>query len=241
MTISKEQSEGRLATLSVEELGKISAGFEGKTPQEVLTWALEKFHPHIALACSFGAEDVALVDMVTKIRPDARIFYLDTGLLFPQTYVVCERVAARYATKLERYATSLTLEEQAKSYGDKLWQKDSALCCNLRKVQPLEEALGHLSAWITGIRRDQAPARANAGIVEFDSKFNLVKINPLASWTWEQVWEYIRENDVPYNPMHDQGYPSIGCEPCTNLVKPGEDPRAGRWVGQDKTECGLHE
>lgn len=241
MVNGEKQSEGARKTLSSEELQKVRADFEGKPPAEVLKWALDTFHPQIALACSFGAEDLALVDMVTKVRPDARIFYLDTNLLFPETYAVCELIAAHYAIKLERYATSLTLKEQARTYSDKLWQKDPDLCCNLRKVEPLKEALSKLDAWVTGIRRDQAPTRANAGIVEFDQKFNLIKINPLVSWTWEQVWKYIRENGVPYNTLHDQGYPSIGCEPCTKPVKPGEDPRAGRWSGQGKIECGLHQ
>lgn len=230
----------RVAKFSAEELRKLGQSFEGKPPQEVLSWALQEFHPRIALACSFGAEDVALADMVLKIRPDARIFYLDTELLFPETYEVRDRILSRYQIQLERYVSELTLEEQAQKYGAELWAKDPDVCCQLRKVEPLQRVLKDLDAWITGIRREQAPTRANAGIVEWDAKFGLVKINPLAAWSWEQVWQYIHQNDVPYNVLHQQGYPSIGCQPCTRPVKEGEDPRAGRWAGRDKTECGLH-
>jgi phosphoadenosine phosphosulfate reductase len=137
-------------------------------------------------------------------------------------------------------AASLAMEDQSRLYGDELWKSDPNQCCNIRKVQPLTTALAPLRAWITGIRREQAPTRANAGLVEWDGKFGLVKVSPLATWTSEDVWKYIAENDVPYNQLHDQGYPSIGCTHCTRQVMPGEDPRAGRWSGNDKIECGLH-
>ena len=225
--------------LTAEEVAKLNEEFLGKTPQEVLQLAVEKID-NIALACSFGAEDVALVDMLVKIKPDAKIFYLDTDVLFQETYDTIERIKEKYSPNLIKYSPMLSLEEQADQHGAELWASDPNGCCNIRKVEPLVRALSELDGWITGIRRDQAPTRANAGVVEVDTKFNLIKFNPLALWTDKDVWRYIMDNNVPYNPLHDQGYPSIGCTHCTRAVKPGEDPRAGRWAGSDKTECGLH-
>ena len=233
-----EAKEKRLWT--EEELKRLAEEFEEKAPQEVLTWAINEFHPSIAFACSFGAEDVALVDMIMKINPETKIFYLDTDLLFKETYETIERVIEKYKISPVRYASSLTLEEQARQYGERLWEKDPNLCCRLRKIEPLKEALKGLDAWITGIRREQSPTRANAKMVEWDKNFGLVKVNPLVRWRTKDVWDYIMENRVPYNPLHDRNYPSIGCEPCTRPVKPGEDLRAGRWAGFEKKECGLH-
>lgn len=225
--------------LSAEEVAQLNAQLLNQTPQEILAVALARFD-NISLACSFGAEDVALVDMVTKIKPDAQIFYLDTDVLFQETYDLIDRIVDRYSPNLIKYSPLLTLEEQAEQKGDALWSTAPDQCCGIRKVEPLVRALTPLEAWITGIRREQAPTRANAGVIEVDGKFNLIKFNPLALWTEKDVWNYIVTNNVPYNPLHDQGYPSIGCTHCTRAVKPGEDPRAGRWSGTDKTECGLH-
>jgi phosphoadenosine phosphosulfate reductase len=209
-------------------------------PAQILQVALERV-PRLALACSFGAEDMVLLDMLMKLDREAEVFYLDTDVLFPETYELIERAVARYGIpNLRQIRPELTLEEQAQQYGEALWARDPNLCCNLRKVQPLTKVLAGLDGWITGIRRDQAPTRANAQVFEVDHKFGLVKVNPLAFWTWDEVWDYIREHDVPYNVLHDQGYPSIGCLHCTRPVKPGEDLRAGRWSGFEKTECGLH-
>ncbi len=220
-------------------INQAAEDYETKTPQELLALAVEKFDS-ITLACSFGAEDVVLVDMLQKIKPGVDIFYLDTDVHFKETYETRDLLEKHYGIKFVRAATELTLEQQAEQYGAELWVSNPNLCCNLRKVEPLTAILGKYNAWITGIRRDQAPTRANAKKVEYDVKFGLVKFNPLASWTWEEVWEYIRANNVIYNPLHDNYYPSIGCEKCTRQVLPGEDPRAGRWSGNDKTECGLH-
>ncbi|KEO84082.1 phosphoadenosine phosphosulfate reductase [Tumebacillus flagellatus] len=225
--------------LTAEQVAELNEQYVGKTPQEILQLAFEKFD-NISFACSFGAEDVALVDMIVKIKPDAKIFYLDTDVLFEETYQVRDEILNKYSANLIKYSPLLTLEEQADQHGDNLWSNDPNACCNIRKVEPLTRALSTLDAWITGIRRDQAPTRANAGVIEVDTKFNLIKFNPIALWTWEDVWAYIRANDVPYNKLHDQNYPSIGCIHCTRAVAPGEDPRAGRWSGNDKTECGLH-
>ncbi len=226
--------------LTQDEINNLAEKFEKSNTIDVLNWALDTFHPNIAFACSFGAEDVALVDMLVKVRKDAKIFYLDTELFFKETYEVRDKLIEKYGIKPIRYAPDITLDEMAKNYGPDLWKREPDTCCGLRKVEPLKKALGVLDAWITGIRREQAPTRANTKIVEWDGKFNLVKVNPLARWTWKEVWDYIHKNNVPYNVLHDKNYPSIGCEPCTSPVKPGEDPRAGRWKGFDKTECGLH-
>jgi phosphoadenosine phosphosulfate reductase len=213
--------------------------FEHEPPEALLEWATQTF-PNITLACSFGAEDVVLVDMLQRISPATDIFYLDTDFHFKETYETRDRIEARYGIRVTRVSPRLTPEEQAAEHGDQLWKRDPDLCCNLRKVEPLSRYLAKFDAWITGIRRDQAPTRANAKKVEYDAKFGLVKFNPLASWTSDDVWAYIRANNVIYNPLHDQNYPSIGCAHCTRPVKPGEDPRAGRWSGTGKIECGLH-
>ncbi len=213
--------------------------FETARPEELIAWAAEQF-PNITLACSFGAEDVVLVDMLQKVTPKTDIFYLDTDLHFQETYETRDQIVQKYNMEFVQVKPHLTLEEQAREFGDELWKSNPNECCNLRKVLPLTKILSKYDAWITGIRRDQAPTRANAKKVEYDVKFGLIKFNPLASWTSEDVWNYIRENNVIYNPLHDRNYPSIGCEKCTKPVAPGEDPRAGRWAGFDKTECGLH-
>jgi len=223
-----------------EGIAKLADWWEEKTPQELLALAVERFGTKVALACSFGAEDVVLVDMLVKINPEVPIFYLDTDKHFRETYETRDRLSARYGISFVQVKPALTLEEQAARYGERLWERDPNLCCNLRKVAPLAGFLREFDAWITGIRREQAPTRANARKVEWDAKFGVVKFNPLADWTFKDVWRYIHENNVPYNPLHDRGYPSIGCECCTRPVKPGEDFRAGRWAGFNKTECGLH-
>lgn len=218
---------------------KAAEEFENQSAQAVLKLAVETY-ASLTLACSFGAEDVVLVDMLQKISPNVDIFYLDTNVHFPETYETRDRLEQHYGTKFVQVLPKLTLDEQAEKFGDELWKSDANQCCNIRKVDPLTDVLKNYDAWITGIRRDQAPTRANAKKVEYDVKFGLIKFNPLASWTSEDVWNYIRENDVIYNPLHDRNYPSIGCTHCTRQVAEGEDPRAGRWANIEKTECGLH-
>lgn len=225
---------------TVEDLRAISGEFEGAGPDVVLYWAAGKFGDEVALATGFGAEGCVLIDMLARVAPRMRVFYLDTDLLFPETYALAERLQARYGVRFERRATSLSLGAQAEAYGERLWERDPEECCRLRKVEPLREMLAGLRAWVTAIRREQTPARAGAGIVEQDAKFGLVKINPLAAWSERDVWEYITKHDVPYNPLHNLNYTSVGCVPCTTPVRIGEDPRAGRWRGTTKTECGLH-
>lgn len=220
-------------------IAEASARFENERPEALLEWAVKTF-PNLTLACSFGAEDVVLVDMLHRISPETDVFYLDTDLHFKETYETRDRLERHYGKKFIRVSPKLTLAEQAEQYGEELWKSNPNTCCNLRKVEPLTEILAKYEAWITGIRRDQAPTRANAKKVEYDVKFGLVKFNPLAAWSSDDVWSYIRDNNLIYNPLHDQNYPSIGCEKCTKPVKPGEDPRSGRWAGFEKTECGLH-
>jgi phosphoadenosine phosphosulfate reductase len=222
-----------------EQLQQVSEQYEGLSPEELIRWAVDHY-PNLVLACSFGAEDVVLLDMLHRISPQSHVFYLDTNLHFKETYETRDRIIEKYGTPFVQMTSKLTLDEQAEQHGEALWKSNPDQCCQLRKVEPLTRVLSQYDAWITGIRRDQSPTRANARKAEYDYKFGLVKFNPLASWTWEQVWAYIRDHDVPYNPLHDRNYPSIGCEKCTNPVMPGEDPRAGRWSGQQKTECGLH-
>lgn len=226
--------------LTPEEIDLWAHRFEHERPEELLVWATKRYVTDIILASSFGAEDVVLIDMLQNIAPKTPIFYLDTNKHFPETYETRDRLVERYGIRFIQVLPKLSLEEQAKLYGDNLWSKNPTLCCNLRKVEPLAEILSRHRAWITGIRRDQAPTRANAKKIEWDGKFGLVKCNPLASWKWDDIWHYIRVHDVPYNPLHDQYYPSIGCSVCTTQVLPGKDPRAGRWAGFNKTECGLH-
>lgn len=228
---------------SETELQELNRQFEKASPQDILAYSLQQYFPKIILACSFGAEDVVLVDMMLQINPSATLFYLDTEFLFPETLEVRDRIQAKYHLlpgQIIQVKPALTPEEQARKYGEALWLRHPDECCNLRKVEPLAGILKDYDAWITGIRRDQSPTRAGAGLVEWDQRFHLVKFNPLAKWTQEDVWTYIRSHHVPYNSLHDRHYPSIGCTHCTGPVMPGEDPRSGRWRSSGKTECGLH-
>ncbi len=228
---------------SPEELSALNQSLESQAPQKIVETAIKQYGPSVILACSFGAEDVVLVDMMLRANPHSALFYLDTDFLFPETHVVKDRIIQRYQLQDEQIIqvkSKLSPAEQATQFGEALWLRDPDQCCSLRKVEPLTRILAKYAAWITGIRRDQSPTRASAGIVEWDTKFGLVKFNPLATWSWEQVWDYIRANNVPYNELHDQHFPSIGCTHCTTPVMPGDDPRSGRWKSSTKTECGLH-
>ena len=221
--------------------------FETKGAEEVLRWALQTYHPRIALASSFGAEDVVLIDMMVKINPNARIFTLDTGRLNQETYDVMDRIREKYRIKIEvMFPKSDAVEQMVRAKGMNLFYdsiENRKECCGVRKVEPLNRALRDLDAWITGLRRQQSVTRTQVSKVEIDEAHNkMVKVNPLTDWTGDQVWDYIKKNGVPYNKLHDMGYPSIGCAPCTRAVKPGEDERAGRWWWEnpETKECGLH-
>ncbi len=194
---------------------------------DVVEEAIERCHPRLVLACSFQKEETVLIDMLMKVAPDARVFTIDTGVLFPETYAVWKQVEDRYGLKIEVYDASNP---------DNPWTGGDH-CCGAQKVAALEEALSaDVDGWITGIRREQAPTRANAQHVEQDEKRGILKFNPLVEWTDKDVWNYISKHDLPYNPLHDQGYDSIGCTPCT---LPGSG-REGRWADSDKVECGIH-
>jgi phosphoadenylyl-sulfate reductase (thioredoxin) len=208
--------------------------------EDVLAWASEQFAPRLTLATGFGAEGCVLIDLVARHRLPVDLFTLDTGLLFPETYELWRTLEARYGVTIHNVHGAQTVAEQAVAHGEALWQREPAHCCELRKVTPLEGHLRGFDAWITAIRRDQTGARADARAIEWDGRFGLVKVNPLVRWTKAQVWAHLQAHDVPYNPLHDRGYPSIGCTPCTSAVRAGEDDRAGRWRGTTKSECGLH-
>jgi len=225
--------------LLADKVTALQAEAERWSAQELLRWGLSQFGPTLALASSFGAEDVVLIDMASRLGK-FRVFTLDTDFLFPETYALIGEIETRYAVEVERTRSELTPEAQAAQHGPALWASRPDTCCQLRKVEPLKKKLAGLAAWVTGVRRDQSPTRANTRKLEWDAKFGLVKLNPLADWNSDQVWDYIRAHGVSYNPLHDRNYPSIGCTYCTRPVQPGEDPRAGRWSGFAKTECGLH-
>lgn len=223
-----------------ERIESVQNAAENWTPQQVLTWAFETFGGSVAISSAFGAEGMVLIDMASRVRKDFRLFTIDTEFLFSETYALMDRIEEKYGIEIERVYSVLSPEEQEHGHGTALWARDPDLCCGLRKVEPLRRKLSELSGWITSIRRDQTPTRSTARKIEWDSKFGLVKINPMVDWTSKQVWRYIHDHDVPYNELHNQDYPSIGCTHCTRAVRPGEDPRAGRWPGFAKTECGLH-
>ncbi|GGH88498.1 phosphoadenosine phosphosulfate reductase [Pullulanibacillus pueri] len=208
---------------------------------EVLDWAYRNYQEDIVYACSFGVEGIVLIDLIAKVKPDATIVFLDTGLHFQETYDLIDKIKARFPRlNIKMETPELTLEEQAEQYGSALWKRQPDQCCYIRKVRPLEKALSGTTAWVSGLRREQSLSRSKTNFINKDERFKAIKVCPLIHWTWDDVWHYIEENELPYNPLHDQGFPSIGCIPCTNPVQEGSDSRAGRWVGFNKTECGLH-
>src|ERR671919_2824422 len=214
---------------------RVTPDLEALDASSVLAYMVERFHPRLAVACSFQKEASVVLDLILQIAPDARIFTLDTHVLFPETYETWKRVEERYVISIE-VPQGPSLRRQAATHGDGLWERDPDECCRLRKVDPLNEALAEVDAWVSGVRREQSPVRARTRKLAWDAKHERWKANPLADWTEADVWRYIAKHDVPYNPLHDRGYSSIGCTHCT---KPG-DGRDGRWADSEKTECGLH-
>jgi len=230
---------------SAEQIQQLNAKLD--TPQETLTWALDNLHPRIAMASSFGAEDVAVIDMIMKINPKARIFTLDTGRLNQETYDVMDEIHKKYNLNIEvMFPDHNEVEQMVRVNGMNLFYHsidNRKLCCGIRKVHPLNRMLSTLDGWITGLRADQTEVRSNANKLEIDSQHNdIIKVNPIINWTWEQTWDYVKKNNVPYNKLHEKGFPSIGCEPCTRAIKSGEPLRAGRWWWESdpQKECGLH-
>lgn len=221
-----------------------SEELEGRSPQAILRWAIDTYRDGLTMATAFGAEGCALIAMIAAIRdeiglvPD--IFNLETGYQFPETLALRERLQEKYHLAIRLVRAEETVEQMEARFGGPIYDSDPAQCCFRRKVVPLRAAVKGYQAWLTSIRRDQTPERASAAIVGLDPRLALVKVNPLANWTKEQVWAFIREHDVPTNPMHERDYPSIGCWPCTRAVSVGQDDRAGRWAGTARRECGLH-
>jgi phosphoadenosine phosphosulfate reductase len=232
-------SEGRPA-VDLQELAEQSRRLESSSPREIIAWAVERYFPKLTMATAFGPEGCVILHWLSEIEPRTPVFNLDTGYQFKETLELRDRIAARYGIEVELKQPELSVEAYEALHGGPLYQSHPDQCCFDRKVTVLQQAAVGLEAWMSGIRRDQSPDRARAPIVGWDKKFSLVKISPLANWTKQQVWKLITDESIPFNPLHDQGYTSIGCWPCTRAVLFGEDERAGRWSGTAKTECGLH-
>lgn len=226
-----------LAPADLADVAALAAALEGASPADVLAEAAARHPGRLALACSFGAEDCLLVHLVARSGLPIEIFTLDTGFLFPETYALWRELEARYRIVIRAERSGLAAPAEG---APPPWETDADACCHARKVVPLRAALARYGGWITGIRRDQTPERAGARVIEWDGRFGLEKVNPLAAWTTAQVEAALAAGGVPTNPLHARGYLSIGCAPCTSPVRPGEDPRAGRWRGSEKKECGLH-
>ena len=220
-------------------LEPLSRRFERQHPREALRWGLTTYGHAIVLATGFGPSGIVLMHLASQLRPETTVFYLQTDLLFPETMALRDRLAERLGIRFTEVRPDLSLEKQAMLYRPELWQSNPDLCCHLRKVEPLRRFLAGKKAWISAIRRDQSPTRTSVKVVDWDRANQLVKISPLAGWKRDQVWDYLRAYDLPYNPLHDQGFASIGCFPCTG-ANSGEGERSGRWPGTGKLECGIH-
>jgi len=207
----------------------------------VLKWAYDKYDDELVYACSFGVEGIVMIDLISQIKPTAKVVFLDTGLHFEETYALIEKVKQRYPLlNIEMKKPALTVVQQAEEHGDKLWERQPNRCCHIRKVVPLQETLNSATAWVSGVRREQSASRSQTEFINKDEVFQSVKVCPLIYWSWEDIWSYVDKHDLPYNPLHDQGYPSIGCAPCTQPGDTETGSRSGRWANQTKTECGLH-
>ncbi len=224
----------------LEELAEHSRRLDRAGPPEIIAWAVEKYFPKLTMATAFGPEGCVIIHMLAGIEPRTHVFNLDTGYQFQETLALRDRIARRYGIEVEMRQPATTVAQYEAQHGGPLYRANPDQCCFDRKVKVLRESVVGWNAWMSGIRRDQSVDRAGAPIVGWDKKFSLVKISPLANWTKKDVWKLITDHDIPYNPLHDQGYTSIGCWPCTRAVMFGEDERAGRWSGSAKTECGLH-
>lgn len=227
---------------SVTEIAEASERLGTVAPQEVLRWAAERFGSRLMMATAFGAEGCCIIHMLAEIQPTTKVINLDTGYQFPETLELRDRIKTRYGIEVEYVRPELTVAEYEAEHGGPLHVLRPDQCCHDRKILPLRRAVERIAplAWISAIRKDQTADRGQASVVEWDKKFSLTKVNPLLNWTKKDVWGFIHKFDVPYNPLHDRDYPSIGCWPCTRPVAPGEDDRAGRWAGKVKKECGLH-
>ncbi|TSB46668.1 phosphoadenylyl-sulfate reductase [Alkalicoccobacillus porphyridii] len=226
----------------LEAFREINSSLAGLDSLDILRWAFQTYGDELVYACSFGAESMVLIDLISKVKPDAQILFLDTDFHFIETYQLIEEVKKKYPQlRIDLEKPGLTPKQQAELHGDKLWKTNPDLCCKIRKLDPLEGQLNQKKAWISGLRREQSPTRANTQFVNQDHRFESVKICPLIHWKEDEIWMYIKLHKLPYNKLHDQNYPSIGCTHCTKQVADGQDSRSGRWANTDKTECGLHQ
>ncbi len=223
-----------------DEIAEAAKELKHESPATILRWAVETFYPHLTMGTAFGAEGCCVIHLLAEINPSVRIFNLETGYQFPETLQLRERIKEKYGIAVEYVRPETTVAEYEAIHNGPLYVIDSNKCCQDRKIGLVRGAVEGYKAWISSIRGDQTKDRAGAEVVQWDRKFNLVKINPLLQWTKRDVWNFVFENDVPYNELHDMNYPSIGCWPCTRSVLEGEDERAGRWAGTAKKECGLH-
>src|SRR6185312_8249611 len=228
--------------MTAEEIAVANDTLTMALPQEVLRWAVDRFHPRLLMATAVGAEGRCIIHMLADIEPSTTVINIDTGYQFPETLELRERLKNRYGIAVEYIRPELTVAEYEAEHGGPLYELRSDQCCHDRKILPLKAALSRIEpmAWISAIRKDQTADRGKADVVQWDPKFQVVKVNPLLHWTKKDVWAFVMKHDVPYNPLHDRDYPSIGCWPCTRAVGAGEDDRAGRWAGKVKKECGLH-
>ncbi len=230
-----------------EDTEILNASLRDRQPADILAHFIDRYKGKVALGSSLGAEDQVLTDMIVKIDKNTKIFTLDTGRLFPETYELIDKTNKTYQINISVYfPDTAAVEKMVKERGINLFYEsieNRKLCCHIRKIEPSKRALRDMKVWITGIRKDQTVSRFFNKHVEWEDKYNLLKINPLLNWSEQQVWEYLKSNHVPYNELHDKGFPSIGCMPCTRAVKPGEDIRSGRWWWEDieHKECGLHD
>jgi phosphoadenosine phosphosulfate reductase len=229
-----------MASLSREAIPEANRELRGASAEQILRWAVQMFHPRMTMATAFGAEGCCILHLLAGIEPTVRVFNLDTGYQFPETLQLRDRIFDRYGIQVEMVRPAQSVAEYEAEHGGPLYHLRPDQCCLDRKIVPLRRAVEGYDAWISAIRKDQTNHRAEAEAVQWDAKFQLVKVNPLLDWTRRDVWKFILDNEIPYNPLHDQGYPSIGCQPCTSPVGAGEDERAGRWAGSAKKECGLH-
>ena len=240
MLLAVAQKWGRRMIDSPKQLDRRNEEFENATPQEILSWARATYAEQLAIVTSFQLTGIVTLHMMHDIAPDTRVLTLDTGFLFPETVEFMNKLEERFQLRLKRIKPRQTPRQQARDYGDRLWERNPDRCCHIRKTIPLRQALDGFAAWITGLRRDQSPSRASTAIFSRDARTGLIKIAPFANWSEKMVWTYIRTHDLPYNRLHDIGYPSIGCWTCTKAVTSDANSRAGRWSNRSKSECGIH-
>ena len=231
--------------LTSTETSELDRELESRSTPEILAWAWNRFGQRAAIGTSFQGAGLVMMHLAKSQGLPFPVFTLDTGLLFPETVELRQRLEEFFGIRIEVLQPDLSVEQQAAAQGPELWKRDPDLCCTMRKVLPLQNKLTELDCWITGLRRQQSEARAGIGVVEVytleeESGREIVKLNPMANWSRDAVWKYIQENKIPYNPLQDQGYKSIGCWPCTHRSESGENERAGRWIGFKKVECGIH-